>query len=139
MNFKSRKDPLFLSALLVLIFLFILIGVFSDSGKETGWYWYVLGITPTSILFLWFFFGTSYSLTSSFLNYKSGPLKGSIPLENIREIIKNKTLWVGLKPATARKGLIIKYNTYDEIYISPQDNEEFIKSILSYKADIKII
>ncbi|HBT08919.1 MAG TPA: hypothetical protein DEB18_04965, partial [Leeuwenhoekiella sp.] len=60
MNFKSRKDPLFLSALLVLIFLFILIGVFSDSGKETGWYWYVLGITPTSILFLWFFFGTSY-------------------------------------------------------------------------------
>ena len=84
-------------------------------------------------------FGTSYSLTSSFLNYKSGPLKGSIPLENIREIIKNKTLWVGLKPATARKGLIIKYNAYDEIYISPQDNEEFIKSILSYKADIKII
>ncbi|MBH12659.1 PH domain-containing protein [Leeuwenhoekiella palythoae] len=139
MNFKSRKDPLFFSILLVLITLFVLIGVFSDSGSATGWYWYLLGITPTSLLFIWFYFGTSYSLSASLLKYKSGPLTGSIPLKDIREIIRDKTLWVGRKPATARKGLIIKYNLYDEIYISPQNNDDFIKTILSLNADIKII
>ncbi len=55
-----------------------------------------------------------------------------------REVIKGKTLWVGLKPATARKGLIIKYGKFDEIYISPQTNDEFINRLLELNDAIKI-
>jgi len=37
---------------------------------------------------------------------------------------------VGLKPATATKGLIIKYDKYNDIYISPDSNESFVEAIL---------
>ena len=57
------------------------------------------------------------------------------PVDNF---IKDKTLWVGLKPATARKGLIIKYRKFDEIYISPEINDEFIDHILEINDTIKI-
>ena len=56
-------------------------------------------------------------------------IKGKIEIKEIREVIKGKTLWVGLKPATARKGLIIKYGKFDEIYMSPQTNDEFINRL----------
>jgi hypothetical protein len=89
-------------------------------------------------LLLWIYFKTEYVLTASKLIYKSGPLRGSIEIHRIREIIKDKTLWSGLKPATARNGLIIKYDKFEEIYISPETNETFIKRILELNDKIKI-
>jgi len=59
-------------------------------------------------------------------------------LKKIREVIKGKTLWVSLKPATARKGLIIKYGKFDEIYMSPETNVEFINSLLKLNDAVKI-
>ena len=79
---------------------------------------------------LWLYFDTNYELTTSEFKYKSGPIKGAIKLDDITEIIKGKSLWVGLKPATARNGLIIKYQKYEEIYISPKTNDLFISKIL---------
>ena len=87
---------------------------------------------------LWLYYGTYYELTQTHLKYNCGPIKGNIEIKEIREIIKDKTLWVGLKPATARKGLIIKFGKYDEIYISPEKNDEFINHILELNDAIKI-
>ena len=72
------------------------------------------------------------------LIYKSGPIIGKISVDRITEIIKGKTLWAGLKPATSRKGLIVKYDKYNEVYISPKTNESFIKKILELNGQIKI-
>ncbi|WP_052158386.1 PH domain-containing protein [Lacinutrix jangbogonensis] len=83
------------------------------------------------------FFGTEYEITQSELKYKSGPFHGKIELEQIREIIKGKTMWSGMKPATAKNGLIIKYGKYDEIYISPITNDTFVRKILELNNDIK--
>ena len=79
-----------------------------------------------------------YELTPHKFIYKSGPMKGSISLDRIKEIVVDKTLWVGFRPATARKGLIIKYDTFNEIYITPKNKETFIKKLLESKSDIKI-
>jgi len=87
---------------------------------------------------LWSYYGTYYELTQTFLKYNCGPIKGKIQIKEIREVIKEKTLWVGLKPATARKGLIIKYGKFDEIYISPETNDEFINSLLKLNDAVKI-
>ena len=87
---------------------------------------------------MWLFYGTKYELTKTYLKYKSGPIRGKIELKKITQIIKNKTLWVGIKPATAKNGLIIKYEKYNEIYISPKTNETFIKQILKLNSGIKI-
>lgn len=89
-------------------------------------------------LLIWIYFGTNYELTQSELKYNSGPMRGKISLEKINEIVKGKTMWSGIKPATAKNGLIIKYGKYDEIYISPKTNDMFINKILELKNDIKI-
>ena len=87
---------------------------------------------------IWLGLGTNYELTKTELKYKSGPIKGKIEIDKIHEIIKGKTLWSGLKPATARNGLIVKYEKYNEIYISPETNNSFIKKILELNNKIKI-
>jgi hypothetical protein len=91
-----------------------------------------------STLLFWIFFGTRYELDKKEIKYFCGPFKGKILIADIKQITKNTTKWVGLKPATARKGLVIKYKKYDEIYISPDDNDTFIKDILKLRANIKI-
>ncbi len=45
---------------------------------------------------------------------------------------------VGLKPALAEKGLIIKYNKFDTIYIAPESNEELIKDLLAINTAILV-
>ncbi|MGC1203582.1 MAG: PH domain-containing protein [Flavobacteriaceae bacterium] len=95
-------------------------------------------ISLVVLLILWIFFDTKYELIKNHLKYKSGPIRGEIEIHRIRKIIKGKTLWVGLKPATAKNGLIIKYNKYDEIYISPKTNDVFIAEILELNSEIEI-
>jgi len=46
---------------------------------------------------------------------------------------RNTTMWSGFRPATARKGIIVKYNKYDEIYFSPDSNESFIQALLGVR------
>ncbi|MDO6854037.1 PH domain-containing protein [Cellulophaga lytica] len=141
MIFKSRKDNLFKGVMIVVILLLCLILFFSifDEVKTTN---HIVSIVVNALvlcLLLWVFYGTSYKLTSTALSYKSGPFKGEIAITDIHQIIKGKTLWVGLKPATASKGLIIKYNKFDEVYISPKTNDSFITEILKHNSTIKII
>lgn len=47
-------------------------------------------------------------------------------------------MWAGLKPALASNGLIVKYDAYEEIYISPESNEDFVKTLLKLNDTIKI-
>ena len=141
MKFKSRKDILFQILTFGLSGLFIGIILFQTFSNETVNYEFIwsniLMILVIGFL-LWLNFGTEYELTQTELKYKSGPIRGKIEIERIREIIKGKSLWSGLKPATARNGLIIKYDKYEEIYISPKTNETFIEKILEFNKNIKI-
>lgn len=139
MKFNSRKDAFFTIvvfgsiALLASIVVEILMG-------DLGW----VDSTLLSLLLLimifilWIFFDTSYKLNENSFSYRSGPLKGSIEINRINEVIKGKTMWVGYKPATAQKGLIIKYEKFNEIYISPKTNDLFIAKLLELNSEIII-
>ena len=70
--------------------------------------------------------------------YRCGPFNGKIKIDRITEIVKGHTPWIGLKYATARKGLNIKFDEYNEIYISPKTEEIFIKKIAELNSGIKI-
>ena len=63
----------------------------------------------------------------------------SFLFSSIREVVVNQTLWVGTKPATARNGVIIYYNKYDEIYFSPADNEAFVAALLKINPEIEVV
>ena len=140
MTFKSKKDSLFTMTILGLNAFLIGITIygFITGELEKDDYWTLIPILGVVVLLFWMFFGTNYQLTKNELIYRCGPIKGRIKINRITEIIKGKTLWVGLKPATSRKGLIIKYDKYNEIYISPNTNESFIAELLKLKSDIKI-
>ena len=140
MTFKSKKDSLFTMTILGLNAFLIGITIygFITGELEKDDYWTLIPILGVVVLLFWIFFGTNYQLTKNELIYRCGPIKGKIKINRITEITKGKTLWVGLKPATSRKGLIIKYDKYNEIYISPNTNESFITELLKLKSDIKI-
>lgn len=132
MKFSGRKSVLFS----ILVFgLVAFLGGFSVFGIAFNWieksdYWIVIPCLAIASFLLWIYFGTWYQLTSTELIYRSGPLRGRIPINEIREIVKGKTLYAGIKPATAGKGLIICFRKFDEIYISPKTNDWFVEEIL---------
>jgi hypothetical protein len=108
MKFKSRNDVLFTAIILGLcIFMLVITLIGVTSGEmENGQYFSLILALSVSVLLLLVFFGTNYELTKqNGLVYKSGPIRGKIATERITEIIKVRTLWVGLKPTTARNGL----------------------------------
>ena len=47
-------------------------------------------------------------------------------------------MWSGIKTALSTKGIIIKYNMYDEIYLAPENNNELISDLLKINQDIII-
>lgn len=141
MKFDSKKDILF--SIIILGINAFLIGItivgIINGEMEKDEYWALILIFAVVGLLFWLYFGTNYELskTDGFI-YRSGPFNGKINTDRITEIIKGKTLWVGFRPATARKGLIIKYDKYNELYISPKTNETFIAKILELNSGIKI-
>ena len=140
LKFKSKKDFLFQLITLGVVGFCIGMVIVEGVGTELD-KWSFININILLLVcgfLLWLYYGTYYELTQTHLKYNCGPIKGNIEIKEIREIIKDKTLWVGLKPATARKGLIIKFGKYDEIYISPEKNDEFINHILKLNDAIKI-
>ena len=140
MKFKSRKDvfsPLIVFGFAIL-FLWIVWDLLTKTSSEKKDLFGLLAIFAVSVLLFWIYFGTYYELTEKDLKYRSGPLYGKIDISLIHEVVKNKTLWGGLKPALARKGLIIKYDKYNEIYISPKTNNTFIRKLVELNPNIKI-
>ncbi|MCL9769926.1 PH domain-containing protein [Flavobacterium sp. HXWNR69] len=83
------------------------------------------------LFFLWLFTSTYYRIENSDLHWKSGPFYGKIDITKISKIEYHKGIYVPTiwKPALSHIGLIITYNKYDDIYISPEKQEEFIATL----------
>ena len=83
-------------------------------------------------------YDTYYIINGNKLSYKSAFLKGVIEIDTITEIVKNRKLFSGKKPSLSNKGIIIRYNEYDDIYLSPKNIEEFIETLKTTNPDFKI-
>jgi len=90
-------------------------------------------------LMFWLWFDTRYSVDEAFVYFRSGPIRGKIRVTAIREVVIGETMWSGLKPALARRGVVVKYNRYDEIYFSPDSNEAFAAALRDVNPDIQIV
>ena len=127
MKFNSKKDLLFTLLIggVVLFLLYLLIFKILIVGNFTSIDYFITSLLTIVIAYLiWSYFDTWYFIKDEKLTYKNGPIKGSTNIQSITKLTLGKTLWVGMiKPATSRKGIIIHYNAYDELYISPQSNE----------------
>ena len=139
-KFKSKKDVFFQALILGIVggCISLIVSVGLATGLDKSSYVTISLLLLVSAFLLWSYYGTYYELTQKQIKYNCGLIKGKIEIKEVRGVVKGKTLWVGLKPATARKGLIIKYGKFDEIYISPQTNDEFINRLLELNDAIKI-
>ena len=142
MKFKSRKDFLNTSIYWIcLLFILVVIPfVWLEEAENMAVKIFVtILLGSISGFMIWLFYGTFYEINSNEILIQNGPVKGKIQIDSIREIISNTTMWVGFwKPATAMNGLIVKYNKFDELYISPKTNEKFIEEILKINPEIKV-
>ncbi len=135
--FKSRKDTFFKTVIIGTVVILVGLPLYNylDSGVAPGWPVYIINLAVIG-LFLWFWFGTYYRLDATHVHYRCGPFRGKIAIHTIREVQRDTTLWSGFRPATAQKGIIVKYNKYDDIYFSPNSNESFIQALLDVREDI---
>ena len=140
MKFRSKKDILFKSIVLgsnaILALITILLTLNGPFGlMNLGLLILIVGVI---VFWIWTYFGTEYELTEIDFIIRSGPIKRKIKVDRIKEIVKGRTLWIGNWPATAKKGLIIKYDNYNLVNISPETTEKFIAKILDINSGIKV-
>ncbi len=138
MNFNSKKG--FLPGILIWSVLILLTAVAIEHFVNNNHVkWMAIIIVLPSLFLLWIWFDTNYKIEDKLLKYKSGPIRGVVKIEDITTVVLNKTLYVGLKPALSSKGCIIKYNRWDEIYISPANIVQFYEELLKVNPSIKIM
>ncbi|CAM3974369.1 PH domain-containing protein [Flavobacterium antarcticum] len=92
-------------------------------------------------MLVWILLDTKYKIDRNILSYYSGPIRGKIEISKIRKVeYWNK--WYSnslLKPALGNNGLIIYYDKFADIYISPKDKEEFIVALREINPDIEVV
>jgi len=96
-------------------------------------------LAATTLMMIVFYTHTYYRIEGNELRWRSSILFGKFSISSIHKIAVNQTLWVGTRPATAKNGVIIYYNKYDEIYFSPSDNEAFVAALLEINPEIEVV
>ena len=130
MVFKTRVDLFYklVVAFIFLLFSFILYTI--DFKKDTFGFCFTLGI---QILIMLFFIDsaltTKFTISSSELICETLYWKKRIPIRSIRKVEKQAGLFAGWKISTSFKGVIVSYNKYDELLISPENELVFISEI----------
>ncbi len=136
-TYKARRKGLINYIIVGFMILPIILFILEDNDILEKFYNYIPILIPLGLI-IWIYIDTSYKIENNQLIYRSGYLRGAININEITEILKDKTMWFGVKPALSGNGLVIKYNKYDDIYIAPKDNEEMITDLLNINSNIKI-
>lgn len=137
-TYKPRKDWLIYSLLTIVILLPLPIFI-SDAEAVLQRPWILLALWSPLPLLLWIFFDTAYAIKEGKLYYRSAFIKGNLDIQTIRKVDMNSTMWSGIKPALATKGMIIYFNRFDEIYIAPENNEAMISDLLEINPEIQVV
>lgn len=140
--FKSTKSKR-LNAIFTITFVIIIAVTIPALINDIDSVFYiVIGINVlTMLLLLSIMFKTEYKIKDKFLYWQSGPFYGKIDIKSIRKIEHHDGIFVPTvwKPALSQIGLIITYNNYDDIYISPEKESKFIDNLVQINPEIEII
>lgn len=141
--FQSSKNYVTVSLLwLTVIFLLLILfltGDAEDVGKES-----LIGIIILYVItgmLIWILADTNYKIGEKKLFYASGPIRGCIKIAEIRKIEPWNKWYLNsfIKPALDKDGMIIHYNKFEDIYISPKEKEKFIAVLREINPDIEVV
>jgi hypothetical protein len=126
---------------IIAIGLSIVIFIKKPNAQEPSIYIFNAIMTTIVLALIWILLDTKYILKENKIFYNSGPFRGTIAIESIRRIEHHSGIIVPVtfKPALNTKGLIIHYNSFDDIYISPKQEDLFLEELLKVNPDIAII
>ena len=99
--------------------------------QEDGNYFSFLIIIPILVALIWSLLDTRYIFHAEFFEYRSGPIRGKIKYGRIRRVQVDDSFFKSttLKPGLGRKGLLIYFDKFEEIFVSPADREAFIAEL----------
>lgn len=139
-TFYSSKNK-FMTGFVWLLVLFLTIMLFVQKKEsEASFYMFYLTMIPVIAGLVWILLATKYTITKNQLHYYSGPLRGKIEIVKIKKI-KQHSGWIIpsiLKPGLDYNGLILFYNQFDTIYISPKHQSEFLAELIRINPKIEI-
>jgi len=97
-------------------------------------------INGGTIAFLgWAWRGTYYTLNEHELAMYSGPMRKKIEISRLKSAVAGTTMWVGThRYGTAKNGLVIRFDSFDEVYITPESNEDFVAALRVYLPDFPV-
>lgn len=131
MLFNTKKD---FTLIFVFLFIFILLSpaflfsILFENDNSLLWLFFGL-VSFIVLLFISIFKTTYFRLDEDVLFCKSLIFTKKIFYSSIRKVEKQKGIYAGLKFSTAWRGLVIHYNKFDELLISPEDEEIFIEKL----------
>ena len=131
MLFRAKKDYTFLIVFLFVLLLYSGISLFTiiyEDDYSVIWVFLII-LTFLALLFISIYKTTYFRLDQHNLFCKSLIFKKEIPYSSIKKVEKQQGIYVGIKFSTAWKGIIVHYNKYDELLISPENEEIFIVKI----------
>ena len=88
------------------------------------------------VLFISIQNSTSFLIKENVLVCRMLFFKKTIDISSIRSIENSNGLYVGWKMNTAWHCIVIKYNKYDELLISPMNEKQFINSLIQINPEI---
>ena len=139
MIFEAKKDKLFsviFYGLFAVMLFLITIFIKQESSNQKWFGLFAVGFVFLMLIWIWYV--TDYKIVNTILTVRSGPFNKNIPIRKITKVEVGKTKWVGYKLGLSTKGLIIHYNQYDEIYITPQNQDKFCKQLKLVNKQIEI-
>ncbi len=138
-KYKSRKGAI-MTGTLVLVSMIPLFIWFFDRTTLYESPFMLLPLLAVVGFVLWAYFGTYYTFDGTTLSYRSAFLNGKIEITKIREIHYIKGFsYPTFKPALAGGGIVLKYNSFDDIYISPENQEDLIAELKKIKPEIAVL
>jgi len=103
--------------------------MYYSEGNTDGLFYLFLVWLAMGLLFYLLLKTTYYTLNEKELICHTMGFKKRIQYERIRKIAPQKGIYAGLKINTSWKGLVITYDKWSEILISPADEENFIAEL----------
>ena len=139
MIFEAKKDKFFSTIFYLIVggLTWLSIYIFKSISTTVHWWGFAL-IIVSLLLVVWIWYGTQYKINNNILNIVSGPFKINIPIRTITKVQIGKTMWIGYKLGLSKNGLIIHYNKHDEIYISPENAQNFVNTLKRIHSEIEI-
>ncbi len=139
-EFKSRLDWFMKSALVLMVIATVVPIYWMKIDNEPFYslliYALIMGITLLFMIHL--VFTSRYIFEDEKLICKFGFFKKEIEYSQIRKIESGTQIYAGWKMALALKGIIIHYNRFDDLLVSPEEQDRFIEELKKRNPQIEL-